>query len=372
MRALAERLGARGVQLSFSSFGEGAEFLQAHGLTVHQVTELDVGWTGFGAFAGLRDTAARFPGMLFRFLAQVRQELRLQRRFHPDLVLADSRLSTVLAGRLLSHPTILIANQLRILLPPYVRRPAWLLHELNGEVLGQFWNAADSVLVPDLPPPHTLARANVWGVRAIRDKIRYVGFFTRAQPPDHERRRAALRDVNLSGKRALVYAQVSGPAPTRTRLITLLLAAGRTLSQRYDLVISGGWPQGSRSPRRINGAAYFDWCPWKDEFFAAADVIVLRAGHTSLAQAVVEGRPVVCTPLENHSEQLANAQRVAELGIGRCIPPQALSLDSLIAEIDRVAGDETIKRRAIGLRGVAQEFDGVERSLAYITSTLPT
>jgi UDP:flavonoid glycosyltransferase YjiC (YdhE family) len=308
--------------------------------------------------------------MLFRFLLQVRQELRLQRRCHPDLVLADSRLSTVFAGRLLSRPTILIANQLRILLPPYVRRPAWLLHQLGGEFLGGLWDAADTVLVPDLPPPHTLARANVWGVRAIRKKLRYVGFFARALPPSQERRQAALREASASGKRTLVYAQVSGPAPTRGSFIQLLLSAGRALAHRYDLVISGGAPGGSTSPRRLNGAAYFDWCPWKDEFFAAADLIVLRAGHSSLAQAVVEGKPIVCTPLENHSEQLANAHRIAELGVGGCIPPRALSPDALIAEIDRVAADERIKRKAMRLGKVAQEFDGVERSLAHITSTL--
>ena len=47
---------------------------------------------------------------------------------------------------------------------------------MNGEFLGLLWRLADRILVPDLPPPYTIAEDNIWGTSSVIKKIEYVGF----------------------------------------------------------------------------------------------------------------------------------------------------------------------------------------------------
>ena len=38
------------------------------------------------------------------------------------------------------------------------------------------WTVADRILIPDLPPPYTIAGHNIWDTSSVLAKLEYVGF----------------------------------------------------------------------------------------------------------------------------------------------------------------------------------------------------
>jgi UDP-N-acetylglucosamine--N-acetylmuramyl-(pentapeptide) pyrophosphoryl-undecaprenol N-acetylglucosamine transferase len=73
---------------------------------------------------------------------------------------------------------VVILNQVKLLLSPRLRefRIARLFEKMTGEILGVMWTTADKILVPDLPPPYTIASHNIWDTSSMVAKLEYVGF----------------------------------------------------------------------------------------------------------------------------------------------------------------------------------------------------
>lgn len=80
--------------------------------------------------------------------------------------------------------------------------------------------------------------------------------------------------------------------------------------------------------------------------YAAADVLVCRAGATSIADVCIVGLPVVLVPLPTAAEdhQNVNARSLAADGAAVCVPDAQLDGDRLAREVDALLGDPS--RRA--------------------------
>jgi UDP:flavonoid glycosyltransferase YjiC (YdhE family) len=78
--------------------------------------------------------------------------------------------------------------------------------------------------------------------------------------------------------------------------------------------------------------------------------------------------PLVAVP--QMAEQRANADRIAELGLGTVLPPEAVTADTLWAAVEAVAGDGHVRERLAWMRaemtaagGAPAAADAVERIL---------
>jgi UDP-N-acetylglucosamine--N-acetylmuramyl-(pentapeptide) pyrophosphoryl-undecaprenol N-acetylglucosamine transferase len=80
-----------------------------------------------------------------------------------------------------------------------------------------------------------------------------------------------------------------------------------------------------------------------------ADLVVCRAGATTLAELMASGRPSLLIPLPTATDdhQRRNAQALVGQGAARLLEQPGLTGDRLAAEILRLAGDAT-ERRAMG------------------------
>ena len=78
-----------------------------------------------------------------------------------------------------------------------------------------------------------------------------------------------------------------------------------------------------------------------------ADVVVSRAGATTLAELAASGRPSLLVPLPGAADghQQANAEVLAERGAAEVLPEAALSGDRLAARVLALAGDGARRRR---------------------------
>ncbi|WP_017575217.1 macrolide family glycosyltransferase [Nocardiopsis kunsanensis] len=99
-----------------------------------------------------------------------------------------------------------------------------------------------------------------------------------------------------------------------------------------------------------------------------ASAFVNHGGMGSVMEGLAAGVPMVCVP--RLPEQVANARRVEELGLGRRLDPADVMAERLRSEVDRVATDTRTAERMRWMReeirgsgGAAEAADAVERAV---------
>jgi UDP-N-acetylglucosamine--N-acetylmuramyl-(pentapeptide) pyrophosphoryl-undecaprenol N-acetylglucosamine transferase len=367
---VADHLKQEGMAVRFSSYGEAASYVSLRGYKCATVSPVEFAWSMEGGFS-VKDSLANVPMWFTNFSRQVNQETRNMLMFSPDVVVADSRLSPLVAARMLNVRSVVVLNQIKLLLSPRLRDLAAsrMFENVVGEFLGSMWAMADRVLVPDLPPPYTLSAHNVWDIGSAARKLEYIGFASpKPQISEEQVSKVALR-LGLDRIRPLVFIHISGPFQTRPALIKVALETAKRLDPKIQFVISEGNPKGNIEPRRMGKSSWFyEWCPVRDEIFAASDLLVLRGGHVALSQAIQFGKPVVTVPIENHGEQLGNSTKVAELGAGIMLHPKRLRPEQLGDAIEKVLDDPEYKKKAVGLQRLAENLNGIDNIVQIVRS----
>ena len=89
-----------------------------------------------------RKDFAQFPLWLSNFSKQILLETKSMSKFVPDVVVSDSRLSPLFSSRILLRPSIVILNQIKLLLSPRLRQfwGARAFEKLTGEWMGLLWS----------------------------------------------------------------------------------------------------------------------------------------------------------------------------------------------------------------------------------------
>ena len=84
-----------------------------------------------------------------------------------------------------------------------------------------------------------------------------------------------------------------------------------------------------------------------DREMKAADLVVCRAGATTLAELTAAGKPSILVPLPTATDdhQRRNALALVKQGAAKLVEQRELSGDRLAAEIHALAGDEALRRR---------------------------
>ncbi|MGI0029777.1 MAG: glycosyltransferase [Nitrososphaera sp.] len=369
---VANELRKAGAEAKFSSFGEAAGYVSMHGYQCSTVPPVEFAWSMEGGLS-VKDSLANVPLWFANFSRQINQETRNMMTCRPDIVVSDSRLSPIIAARLLGIPSIVILNQVRLLLSPRLRELAAsrLFEKLVGEFLGSMWALADRLLVPDLPPPYTISAHNVWDIGSASRKLEYIGFTSSRNRPTEESMNEVAKKLAIDRSQPLVFVHVSGPLRTRLTLIDLAMESLKLFDSKIQFVVSEGRADGDPSPKRIGRSGwYYEWCPVRDEIFAMSSLLVVRGGHVALSQALQYGKPVVSVPIENHGEQLGNSAKVAQLGMGIMLHPTGLTAEQLAKGISEVLADPGYRKKATELQVLSERADGLDNVVQIVSSYL--
>jgi UDP:flavonoid glycosyltransferase YjiC (YdhE family) len=369
---VADQLQNKDVRVRFSSFGEAASYITMRGYECATVAPVEFAWSMEGGFS-IKNSLANIPLWFANFSRQVNQETRNMTMYSPDIIVSDSRLSPLLAAKLLRIPSIVILNQVKLLLSPRLRElaVARLFEKMVGELLGSMWNMADRVLIPDLPPPYTISAHNVWEVGSTAPRLEYIGFTSPKPFVTEGEVNRVVKKLEFDRSRPVVFIHVSGPAGTRMALVRVALEASKMLDSKIQFVISEGNARGSTEPRKVGKSGwYYEWCPVRDEIFAMSELLVLRGGHVALSEAIQFGRPVVTVPIENHGEQLGNSEKIAELGMGVMLRSKGLKAEQLASSISEVLGNPEYRRKAAELQKKTEKLNGIENVVQIVRSYL--
>ena len=371
MLAVAKRLSAAGVEVVFSAYGRAVKAIEWRGYRCLEVRPVSYEVDEYGD-VDVRRTIAKGPANLYRFARQVGDELYFTGVLKPDVVVSDTRLSTLLASKARGIPTLLVISQLKILIPvkepsPRKLRAKSLAEKLVYKMLSKCWFLADEIMIPDYPPPYTVSRANVLDDDVeLPPKVEFVGPMLPAWPEELPPRDEAREALGIEGR--LIVASFTGLTAEGRAVLEGFLSAleGCTLPDDVEIVVSRGMPSGSPRGERLGRCVrVYDWLPDKPLYIKAADALVTHGGHTSVLEAIAFGVPAVHVVQPTHTERLGNAASAERMGVARtyvlssrpsalcealrwALSDEALEAARDLAErLREYRGDEAAARRAL-------------------------
>jgi UDP-N-acetylglucosamine--N-acetylmuramyl-(pentapeptide) pyrophosphoryl-undecaprenol N-acetylglucosamine transferase len=369
---VADRLQKMGMVIRFSSFGEAAAYISMQGYKCIAVPPVEFAWNMEGEFS-IKHSIANTLKWFTNFSRQINKETRSMAEYKPDIIVSDSRLSSLITAKFFGIPSVVILNQIKLLLSPRLRefRIARLFEKMTGEILGVMWTTADKILVPDLPPPYTIASHNIWDTSSVIAKLEYVGFTAPKVAVSQEQINKVANSLGLNRSRPVVFVHISGPIETRKPIIRIILEACKSLRREIQYIISEGRPKGNLEPKKLSGSGwYYEWCPVRNEIFAMSNLLVLRGGHVALSQAIQFGKPIITIPIENHGEQLGNSEKIVKIGAGLMLKSKELKANHITDAVHEILDNPTYQKNSTELMRLTEKLDGINNIVKIIRSYL--
>ena len=356
-------------QLMFSTYKDGICYMKQEGFSVAEVPPI--------AFKVLPDGTVDFkrtvanPDLFlasFKLLRQVKAEIRVMQHFKPDVVVSDTRVSPLAAARLLRIPRICILNQFQIIIPrrTHFLRLAKFADIIGLAMIGKLWTTGMHVLIPDFPEPYTLAAGNLRIPKSYQKKVKFIGPIIETRPEELPSQRELRKKLQLDPKKQVIFAPISGPAKEKAYLIGLLRRIFGQFPEQFQIVLSLGIPASSLHPSRHGNLSIFEWVQNRFEYLKASDLVVAKAGHGTVAQALCYGKPMILIPTPNHTEQYNNARKVKALGVAEILNQQQLTKESLLKAAEDMLRTEEYAERSRGILEKVGKLDGLENAAEII------
>ena len=369
---IARRLEKDGAEILFSTYSEGIKYVQHEGLPVVDAPSIGVAVKPDGTIDFRQTTVKPGPFVaVYTFWRQVDAETKFMKAFKPDVVVSDSRASSLIAAKMLGIPRICILNQFQVMIPRHRRfqRLARLADAFTLTVIGKIWTSAIEALVPDFPPPYTISTKNLTVPKAYQEKINFIGPILPVPPKDLPDKKNLRKKLGLDEDKPLIFAPISGPAKERAYLTGILRRIFSEFPKDYQIVMSLGYPESSAEPINYENLRVYGWVTNRFEYLKACDVVVSRVGHGTVSQTICYGKPLILIPTPSHTEQVNNARKVVELGVAEIVKQEELRKDILLMAVRHVLENSGIPERTKQLRKKIMRWDGLETAAKIITET---
>lgn len=358
----------RNTEMVFSTYKEGVNYVKQEGLPLVEAPPIGFQVKPDGS-VDFRQTAVN-PGPFFAsftLLKQIGFELRTIQRFKPDVVVSDSRMSSLLAGRILRIPRICILNEFQPIIPrrTHYLRLARLADSITLALLGKMWTSGNTVLIPDFPSPYTICEGNLNIPKSFRRNVRLIGPILPTHPNDLSTKEQLRAKLKLPSDKPLIFVPISGPNLEKTFVTSVLRRILLEFPERYEIVVSYGNPNADSKPLRHRNVTIHNWLPNRFEYLKACDLVIGRAGHGTITQCMCYGKPVILIPTPNHTEQLANARQARNLGIAQIILQEWLTNEKLLEKVEqglREANSERLER----IQKEALSHNGLENAVKTV------
>lgn len=368
---IADSLSENGFDILVSTYGDALQLLSSYGKFKYRVAPpmgFQVKPDGSVDFKLTIVNPGPFLSFV-RFVKQVGFEYAMMQLFQPDIVVSDTRASTVLSARILDIPCITILNQFKIITPvkrPLFRKLAILLDTGSIAFIGAIWSLSDLILIPDYPYPYTVSLGNLEIPEIYADRVKLVGPIVDVRPSDLPGVDRLKDMLGVGLDRPLVFAPISGPRRERAPLVEKLRHIFMKLADSYDIVMCIGDSSSGRLLEDYGGFKIYGWIDRYYEYLKACDIVVCRAGHGTLSKAILYGKPSLVIPTPNHTEQMGNAKRMEEMGLSIVLDQESLDLDRVSSALRNLYEDGELRDRVLEAARFASVYDGLKSTLEYI------
>jgi uncharacterized protein (TIGR00661 family) len=357
--AIAQEVIDQGSSVLFSTYLEGINYVRKHNLPVVESPEIFLENDPTGRIDLKASSRSLGINAIPTFLNQVNAEIKFMKSFEPDLILCDTRLSSIYAAKILKIPIILLINQFLPRVPRTKENSFYRI--LDGTImtiLGNSWARSNIILIPDFPEPYTISTDSLRIPKRYGNQIRFVGSILSKKPNDVNGKKIR-EQYDISNDVNLIYAGISGPKPERIPLIKIMGQLLNDLPAQYKAIMSMGFPQGGNKPEFDNSLIKIPWVDDRFEYLKACDLVISRGGHETIMQSISYGKPSLLIPVPNHPEQYGNCRKARELGIAEALHQRDVNLNNLLSSIMRIEeGDH--KQKLMEIRDSIPTTDGLQ------------
>jgi UDP-N-acetylglucosamine--N-acetylmuramyl-(pentapeptide) pyrophosphoryl-undecaprenol N-acetylglucosamine transferase len=353
----------------FSSYGEGANYVRQEGLPLVKAPPIWFQVKPDGS-VDFRQTAVN-PGPFFAFftlLKQVDFEVGAIQHFKPDVIVSDTRMSSLVAGSILRIPRICILNEFQPIIPrrTHYLRLAMLADFITLAIIGKMWTSKNTVLIPDFPQPYTICEGNLNVPKSFRKNVRLIGPILPKHSDELLSKEELRKKLGLPPDKTFIFAPISGPTLEKAFVTDILMKILPKFPEEYEIAMSYGYPSADTKPVKRGNVTVYKWLSNRFEYLKACDVVIGRAGHGTITQCMCYGKPMILVPTPNHTEQLSNARQAEKLGIAQVILQEWLSKEKLLQKVRQCLQGETFERVA-QIQEEALQHDGLEEAARAVT-----
>ncbi|MCJ7425336.1 hypothetical protein MUP01_13890 [Candidatus Bathyarchaeota archaeon] len=365
---IAKELLKEKAEVAFSTYRDGVRYIENENLPLMKAPPIGFQVNQDGSI-DFRQTAVN-PGPFvssFTVLNQVNAEIRFIGGFGPDVVVSDSRVSSLLAARMLGVPRVCILNQFQVIIP---RRKhhlslARFADSVTLTLVGKMWTSGNTVIIPDFPQPYTISVGNLSIPKSYRKNIRLIGPILAVHPDELETEEELRRKLRLPADKPIVFAPISGSIKEKAFFTGILRKILLEFPEDYEVVMSLGYPGTDDRPERHGNVTIYKWITNRFEYLKACDVVIGRPGHGTITQAMCYGKPVILIPTPGHTEQINNAKQAQDLGVAKIIPQKELSRERLLRCVRQTLEGETPKRLK-AIQKEVRECSGLRNAVEII------
>ena len=359
--ALGRRLQQRGHEIHFFSGGKAYGLLKREFKNVYPATP--IAWyensSGIITSASLVNILFPLPtydGEKCQFALKSSNATETIHRYYdlrrhlyeikPELLIADGDINALRLAQRWKIPDVYVTNLIR---PSYgfssVLNPGERLTE-------RYVKNCRRIIIPDNKPPNTVCEYNLGNLDSvgITNKTEYVGSFFDTKPTEVSEHH--------------IYAPVSGPYGTRSRLLRMLLPAFKELNATS--IISLGVPGEQKSVKTRNCEVHSWLSPTeRAEAMRNASIIIFSGGHITCFETIKYAKPSVCIPTQ--PEQLANAAKLQDLDCSIL----AKNKEELVKGVRQIeANYAQYRKNAEMLNRSSNRLDGLSRAVEIIESAV--
>ncbi|MGQ9530057.1 MAG: UDP-N-acetylglucosamine--N-acetylmuramyl-(pentapeptide) pyrophosphoryl-undecaprenol N-acetylglucosamine transferase [Candidatus Bathycorpusculaceae bacterium] len=365
---IAKKLLEKKANVIFSTYREGIRYVEREKIPLIKAPPIGFQVKPDGT-VDFRQTAVN-PGPFlasFTLLRQVNAEVQTIENFKPDVIVSDSRISPLLAARVLRIPRICILNQFQLIIPRKKRflRLAKFADFITLTLIGKMWTSGNVVLIPDFPKPYTICAGNLNIPKSYRKNVRLIGPILPINPNDLPSEEKLRKKLNLSAGKPIIFAPISGPIRERAFLTGILRKILLDFPKDYEIVMSLGYPNANDKPIRHGNLTIYKWIPNRFEYLKASNLVISRAGHGTITHCMCYGKPMILIPTPSHTEQLSNAKQAEFLGVAKTIQQEELSKEKLLKSVKEVLNSQFPER----LREIQKDvlnYNGLEKAVETI------
>lgn len=373
LKPFARWLHKEGHKVYFTGYGESLDQLKFDKFNVHRVPEITFLENSDGSFNSIKTALLTFSFSLV-FMKQASLEYDYMAKNKPDLVVSDSRYSTLFAAKKYIQgskpdlPLIFVTNQLKAILPSPNRGGFSWLEKGSSYLNVRMVCWADPVLIQDLPPPYTISTATYDPPDWLKDKFDYLGFINLKTPEELPDSKLLKEKFGVEADdRPLIYAPLAGTIVARKQLMELLKKNLKNFDGK--IIISMGM-FGKKLDQQFGNVRIISWLDDRFELLKAADITIARPGLATVGDFLRFGKPCLLIPTLNHPEQYQNAESIERLGVGKLLNQRNLNEKNLNKNIQFLINSENVKKSTKKMQNIMKKYNGMKKLKAIILEKL--
>jgi len=370
---IARQLRDLGAFCFFSTNGEAVNFVKSHNFPVERGPAIKYYELPDGAPDFVKTTTRPIVHISAMF-RQICKEIRLIKRINPDIIVTDSRLSTVIASWLLGRTCLLVLQQLKIIIPHItelskIRKILKKLLEYGlVACLSVIWRRSQKIYVPDFPYPFTIAKSQMHVYSSFYNRVEFIGPLIDITPEmlfENSSDLAIKRSFSLDN-RPLIYCGLSGTIREKKVITEKLKEIFQSFPKEFQVFMTIG--SKNFKPIICENVKIYGWIEKRTPLYRICDMVIHRGGHNTTSECIYFGKPMVIIPAPAHTEKIDNARSINNLGLGLVISQSHVSKKSLLNAINTILTTASFGNKAKAIRKQALKFNAVQTIIEHIFS----